>query len=209
MTPPVDLARYLAYVGVTTVMVVTPGPAILFAIATGARRGREAVFPAVVGMNLASVIWLSAAGLGLSALALTFPTVFRTLAWLGAAYVAWLGLRAVLSAFSEDDAEAEAVALRGRSALRDGFMVQISNPKALLFITVILPPFIDPGRPIIGQILVFAATGIALDVMSMTAYGYGGAALAARMAKPRFRGAFSLFTGALLITAALLIALRG
>jgi threonine/homoserine/homoserine lactone efflux protein len=206
MTPPVDLARYLAYVGV---LVVPPGPAILFAIATGARRGREAVFPAVVGMNLASVIWLSAAGLGLSALALTFPTVFRTLAWLGAAYVAWLGLSAVLSACREDDAEAEAVALRGRSALRDGFMVQISNPKALLFITVILPPFIDPGRPIIGQILVFAATGIALDVMSMTAYGYGGAALAARMAKPRFRGAFSLFTGALLITAALLIALRG
>jgi threonine/homoserine/homoserine lactone efflux protein len=208
MTPPVDLARYVAYVGVTTVMVVTPGPAILFAIATGARRGREAVVPAVVGMNLASVIWLSAAGLGLSALALTFPAVFRVLAWLGAAYVAWLGLKAALSACSADAEDAHAVALRGRSALRDGFMVQISNPKALLFTTVILPPFIDPGRPILGQILVFAATGIALDVMSMTAYGYGGAALAARMTEPRFRRAFSLFTGTLLITAALLIALR-
>jgi len=208
MTPPVDLARYLAYVGVTTVIVVTPGPAILFAIATGARRGREAVIPAMVGMNLASVIWLGAAGLGLSALALTFPTVFRALAWLGAAYVAWLGLKAVLSAFRRDEEDAHAVALHGRSALRDGFMVQISNPKALLFTTVILPPFIDPGRPILGQILVFAATSIALDVMSMTAYGYGGAALAARMAEPRFRRAFSLFTGSLLITAALLIALR-
>ena len=208
MTPPVDLARYLAYVGVTTVIVVTPGPAILFAIATGARRGREAVIPAMVGMNLASVIWLGAAGLGLSALALTFPTVFRALAWLGAAYVAWLGLKAVLSAFRRDEEDARAVALHGRSALRDGFMVQISNPKALLFTTVILPPFIDPGRPILGQILVFAATSIALDVLSMTAYGYGGAALAARMTEPRFHRAFSAFTGALLITAALLIALR-
>ena len=122
--------------------------------------------------------------------------------------MAWLGLKAVLSTFRADAEDAHAVALRGRSALRDGFMVQISNPKALLFTTVILPPFIDPGRPILGQILVFAATGIALDVMSMTAYGYGGAALAARMTEPRFRRAFSLFTGALLITAALLIALR-
>jgi len=208
MPPPVDLARYLAYVGVTTVIVVTPGPAILFAIATGARRGREAVIPAMVGMNLASVIWLSAAGLGLSALALTFPAVFRALAWLGAAYVAWLGLKAVLSAFHADAEDAHAVAPHGRSALRDGFMVQISNPKALLFTTVILPPFIDPGRPILGQILVFAATSIALDVLSMTAYGYGGAALAARMTEPRFHRAFSAFTGALLITAALLIALR-
>ena len=209
MTPPVDLARYVAYVGVTIVMVLTPGPAILFAIATGARRGREAVIPAVVGMNLASVIWLTAAGLGLSALAVAFPTVFRALAWLGAAYVAFLGLKAIRSAFRVRDDDAHAVELHGRSALRDGFAVQISNPKALLFTTVILPPFIDPARPVWGQILVFAATGIALDVMSMTAYGYGGAALAARMTEPRFRSGFSLFTGALLVTAALLIAFRG
>jgi len=209
MMPPVDLARYVAYVGVTIVMVATPGPAILFAIATGARRGHQAVIPAMVGMNLANVIWLSAAGLGLSALALAFPVAFRALAWLGAGYVAWLGLRAVLSAFREDGDDAHAVQLKGRSALRDGFMVQISNPKALLFTTVILPPFIDPARPILGQILVFAATGIALDMISMTAYGYGGAALAARMTEPHFRRGFSLFTGALLVIAALLIALRG
>jgi threonine/homoserine/homoserine lactone efflux protein len=209
MTPPVDPARWLAYVGVTVVMVVTPGPAILFAIATGARRGREAVIPAVVGMNLASVIWMTAAGLGLSALALAFPAVFRALAWLGAAYVAWLGLKAIRSAFHAREDGARTVELHGRSALRDGFAVQISNPKALLFTTVILPPFIDPARPVLGQILVFAVTGIALDVMSMTAYGYGGAALAARMTEPGFRRGFSLFTGALLVTAALLIAFRG
>jgi threonine/homoserine/homoserine lactone efflux protein len=184
---------------------VTPGPAILFAIATGARRGRGAVIPAVVDMNLASVIWLTAAGLGLSALALAFPAVFRGLAWLGAAYVAWLGLKAIRSAFLARE-DAGPVELHGRSALRDGFAVQISNPKALLFTTVILPPFIDPDRPVLGQILVFAVTGIALDVISMTAYGYGGAALAARMTEPGFRRGFSLFTGALLVTAALLIA---
>ena len=117
MSPPVDLARYIAYVGVTVVIVATPGPAILFAIATGARRGHQAVIPAMIGMNLASVIWLSAAGLGLSALALAFPAVFRVLAWLGAAYVAWLGLKAVMSAF-HDDAEA------GRHLVRWAFCKQ-------------------------------------------------------------------------------------
>jgi len=208
MTPPVDLARYVAYVGVTAVIVATPGPAILFAIATGARRGRQAVIPAMIGMNLASVIWLGAAGLGLSTLALAFPVVFRALAWLGAAYVAWLGLKAVGSAFSRDGEDDHAVQLHGRSALRDGFMVQISNPKALLFTTVILPPFIDAARPILGQILVFAVTSLVLDMISMTAYGYGGAALAVRMTEPGFRRGFALFTGALLITAALLIVLR-
>ncbi len=209
MTPPVDLARYLAYLSVTLVMVIMPGPANLFAIATGARRGRDAVVPAVIGMNLAGVVWLGAAGLGLSALSLAFPQVFRALAWLGAAYVAWLGLSAIRAAFWGSGHPGPAVALKGRSALRDGFMVQMSNPKALLFTTVILPPFIDPARPVPGQILVFAATVITLDVISMTAYGYGGAALAARLTEPRFARGFSLFTGALLITAAVLIVLRG
>ncbi|MDB5425067.1 MAG: LysE family translocator [Phenylobacterium sp.] len=209
MTPPVDPARLAAYLGVTAVMVVTPGPAILFAIATGARRGRAAVIPATIGMNLASVVWLTAAGLGLSALAGTFPAVFRALAWLGAAYVAWLGLKAIGSAFQATGARPHAVEVKGRSALKDGFAVQIANPKALLFTTVILPPFIDPERPILGQILVFATAGIVLDVISMTAYGYGGAALAARMTEPRFARGFALFTGALLIVAAIMIAFRG
>src|ERR1700739_450086 len=119
MQLPVDPARFAAYLSVTAVMVVTPGPANLFAIATGARRGHAAVLAAVAGMNLANLAWWTAAGLRLSAPALAFPAVFHALAWLGAAYVAWLGLRALWSARADDAGSAHAPKAGGRSAFRD------------------------------------------------------------------------------------------
>lgn len=209
MQLPVDPARFAAFLSVTAVMVVAPGPANLFAVATGARRGHAAVLAGVAGMNLASLVWYAAAGLGLGALALSFPLVFRALAWLGAAYVAWLGLRALWSARRGGEAAGHAPDVAGRSAFQDGFVVQISNPKALLYTTVVLPPFLDPSRPFAPQLLLFAAIGVGGDAVTMTAYGFGGAAIARRMARPRFRQGFAAFTGALLITAAALIALRG
>jgi threonine/homoserine/homoserine lactone efflux protein len=209
MPLPVDPARYAAYLSVTAVMVAAPGPANLFAIATGARRGRAAVMAGVAGMNLANLVWWTAAGLGLSALALAVPAVFRVLAWLGAAYVGWLGLRALGSAWRDAEAAHPAPEPAGGSAFRDGFLVQISNPKALLFTTAVLPPFIDAGRPIAPQMLLFAAAGFGGDIVTMTAYGFGGAAIAHRMREPRFRRGFATFTGLLLIGAAVLIALRG
>ena len=209
MDLPVDPARYAAFLAVMAVMAVTPGPANLFAIATGAQKGKAAALVGVVGMNCATLVWLAAAALGLGALILAFPQVFHLIAYAGAAYVAWLGLKSILGA-SKAPASAEAAKIRsGRSAFRDGFAVQISNPKALLFFTAVLPPFLDPHRPLPAQLAMFAVATIGFDVISMSAYGLGGAALARRMNEPRFRRGFQVGVGLLLITAATLMALRG
>lgn len=208
MILPVDPARYAAWLGVTAVMVATPGPANLFAIATGATRGRRGVLAAVVGMNLASLVWIAGASLGLGALALTFPAAFRILALAGAAYVAWLGAKAIGSALRPADEVAGGIAPPTGSSFRQGFAVQISNPKALLFTTAVLPPFLDPARAIVPQIVMLAGTTVVGDVVAMTAYGFGGAALAARMGEPAFRRGFALFTGALLVAIAVMIGLR-
>jgi threonine/homoserine/homoserine lactone efflux protein len=206
---PVDPARFAAYLSVTAVMVAAPGPANLFAIAVGARRGRAAVPAAVAGMNLANLVWYAAAALGLGALARAFPLAFRILAWLGAAYVAWLGVRAIRTAGRGDAEALRRPEAAGRSAFRDGLVVQLSNPKALLFTAVILPPFLDPDRAIAPQMALFAAAGVLGDATAMSIYGLGGAALARRMEEPRFRRGFEVFSGLLLISAAVLIALRG
>lgn len=209
MQLPVDPARFAAYFSITAVMVVTPGPANLFSMAVGAHRGHRAVLGGVAGMNIASVIWFVAAGLGLGALALAVPALFHALAFAGAAYVAWLGLKALWAAWAGDGAAAHAPRAAGRSAFRDGFLVQISNPKLLLLITVVMPPFIDPARPVAPQILLFAAVAVGGDIAAMTSYGFSGAVIARRMQEPRFRRGFSAFTGLLLISVAAMIALRG
>jgi threonine/homoserine/homoserine lactone efflux protein len=209
MGPIVDPAKYLAFLGVMAVMAWTPGPANLFAIATGAERGKGAALVAVAGMNTGSLVWFVGAALGLSALIAAFPAVFHLLAYAGAAYVGWLGLKSLHAAATDKPAELEAAEGRHGSAFWSGFAVQITNPKALLFFAAVLPPFLDADRALGPQLAVFAAGTIGMDLVSMSVYGLGGAALAAKLSEPRFRRAFQTAVGLLLVSAAVLIALRG
>lgn len=205
---PVDPHLYAAFLGVMAVMAVTPGPANLFAVATGMEKGRASALIGVVGMNAATLVWFGAAALGLGALVAAFPQVFRIIAFLGALYVAWLGIKALRGAFATAAEPDHVEVRRGRSALIDGFAVQIANPKAILFFTAVLPPFLDVNRPVAPQLALFALATIGMDVLSMSAYGLGGAALANRMNEPRFKRGFGIFVGGLLILAAVLIVTR-
>ena len=205
---PVDPHLYGAFLGVMAVMAVTPGPANLFSVATGVERGKAAALLGVVGMNAATLVWFVAASLGLGALVAAFPQAFRIIAVGGALYVAWLGIKALRGAFANEGQPKDVAVSRGRSAILNGFMVQIANPKAILFFTAVLPPFLDLGRPIAPQLMLFAAATIGMDVLSMSAYGLGGAALARRMSEPRFRRGFGILVGVLLLLAAVLIVSR-
>ena len=205
---PVDPHLYSTFLGVMAVMAVTPGPANLFAVATGVEKGRASALVGVVGMNAATLVWFGAAALGLGALVKAFPEAFRLIAVLGAAYVAWLGLKALRGAFATAADPDHVEVRRGRSALIDGFMVQIANPKAVLFFTAVLPPFLDVNRPVAPQLVLFAAAVIGMDMLSMSAYALSGAALSRRMRQPRFRRGFGVFVGVLLLTAAVLIVIR-
>lgn len=210
MALPVDPHLFWVFVGVMTVLAVTPGPANLFSVATGIERGRRAALIAVLGMNTATLVWFAAAALGLGALVAAFPQVFRIVAIGGALYVAWLGLSSLRGAFQP---ASEGVAIDGRThprrpAFVDGFLVQLANPKIVLFFSAVLPPFMDAERPAAPQLAVFACVVVGMDLMTMSAYGLGGAALANRMSQPEFRRAFGVFVGLLLLAAAALIVSR-
>ena len=208
MSLPVDPARYAAFLSVMAVMAITPGPANRFAIATGMQKGKAAALVGVAGMNAGTLTWFAAAALGLGALIVAFPQVFHILTFVGAAYVVWLGVKSIISG-AKNEAGPPVITVRpGRSAIADGFAVQLANPKAVLFFTAVLPPFLDVERPAAPQLALFALATIGMDVLSMSAYGLGGAALARRMTEPHFRRGFALLTGLLLLAAALLIVSR-
>ncbi|WP_165184178.1 LysE family translocator [Caulobacter soli] len=212
MVLPVDPARYSAFLVTMFVMALTPGPANLFAIATGMQKGKGAALLGVAGMNTATLVWFACSALGLGALIIAFPKAFHLLALAGAAYLVWLGLKSILSGVKDKGGEGEGAHRTfkmGRSAFRDGFAVQIANPKILLFFTAVLPPFIDVQRPLAPQLVMFAAATIGMDLISMSSYGLGGAALSSRMNEPGFRKGFAIVVGVLLITAAGLIVSRG
>jgi len=206
---PVDPTRYGAFLVAMFVMAITPGPANLFAIATGMERGKGAALVSVVGMNTATLVWFSGSALGLGALILAFPKAFHVLTWAGGAYLIWLGLKSLWAGIRNIESHASATVRQGRSAFFDGFMVQIANPKILLFFSGVLPPFLDIQRPLVPQLIMFACATIGMDLISMSSYGLGGAALSTRMNEPGFRRGFAVLVGVLLITAAVLILSRG
>jgi threonine/homoserine/homoserine lactone efflux protein len=142
-------------------------------------------------------------------LIIAFPLAFRLLAIAGGLYVAWLGIKAIRAGLRGEAATSAVVPKRGRTAFGDGFLVQATNPKALLFFTAVLPPFLDTARPLAPQMAMFAVAAIGMDMISMTSYGLGGAALSAQMNEPGFRRGFSFAVGALLLSAATLILWRG
>jgi len=150
-------------------------------------------------------VWFAAAALGLGALVAAFPAAFEAVALGGALYLGWLAIGAFRSAAAKNRPIGHALVRSGRSAIRDGFAVQFANPKIILFFGAVLPPFMDPSRPAAAQLALFACGTIGMDLISMSAYGLGGAALSARMSEPRFRRGVALVVGILLSAAAVLV----
>jgi threonine/homoserine/homoserine lactone efflux protein len=147
---PVDPHLYSTFLGVMAVMAITPGPANLFAVATGVEKGRASALIGVVGMNAPPWSGSPPRPSVWAPWSRPFPTPFKVIAVGGALYVAWLGIKALRGAFATaaDPAPDHAVAVRkGRSAFVDGFAVQIANPKAILFFTAVLPPFWTSSGP--------------------------------------------------------------
>ncbi len=204
---PVEPSRFAVFLTVMASLAAAPGPANLFSIATGMNRGPRAVGLAVVGMNSATLVWFVAAAVGLGALIRALPDVFAFLTVAGALYLIWLGLRALTAAVRGGGAISTGPTSDG-SPLAQGFAVQIANPKAVLFFSAVLPPFIDLSRPLVPQLVAFAAATIGLDILTMSAYGLGGVALAQQMNAPGFRRLFNTFVGLVLIAAAVLILTR-
>jgi threonine/homoserine/homoserine lactone efflux protein len=205
---PVDPARYALFASVMAVFAITPGPANLFAIATGMHAGPRAALLGVAGMNTATLVWFGAAALGLGALVAAFPAQFHLIAIAGGLYVAWLGLKSLWNAYKGAPPLKASGEARRASAFRDGFAVQLSNPKAVIFFTAVLPPFVDPARPLLPQLATLGATMIAMDTAAMSFYGVAGGALSRTLNDVRAARAFAAFVGVLLLIASTLILLR-
>jgi threonine/homoserine/homoserine lactone efflux protein len=205
---PVSPEKYLAFLMVMAAMAMMPGPAILFAVASGMNRGFKGVLLATLGMNLAALVWFVGSALGLVIIAATIPWLFKLAGWAGVCYIAWLGLDALRGALKREVAAPRAMKSPGLSVFRDGFVVQATNPKALLFFTAVLPPFVEIDRPVAPQMGAFAVGLFVLDGFFMTSYGLLGAAFAHKMDEPKFRCGFGLFVGIILLLVASLMALR-
>jgi homoserine/homoserine lactone efflux protein len=164
-----------AFLLITAVMVITPGPIVTLVIATGASRGIRAAVTTVAGTTLGNRVLLAAIGCGLSWIIYNAAVLFEVLRWVGAGYLIWLGIQA----WRGPDMGSEAAAPRDRVYFWRGFLVAMLNPKSLAFFTAFLPQFIDPGLPLERQLAIMCIVTVVMaactDVGWAIAAGLGRA----------------------------------
>jgi threonine/homoserine/homoserine lactone efflux protein len=127
-------------------LLLTPGPAVLYVVARSVEQGRIAGLASVCGITTGTLVHVLAASLGLSALLASSALAFAVVKFAGAGYLIYIGVRRI---FSRIDAPAASLVLPVRSLrrlYRDGFVVNLLNPKTALFFVAFLPQFVDPGR---------------------------------------------------------------
>ncbi len=157
------LDSLLAFSAATIVLLLIPGPAILYLVNRTVTDGREVGLAAVAGLEVGDTIQAAAAALGLSAVLATSATAFNVIKWAGVAYLVITGISTLLRASDPIDPDQPSV---GRKrAFRQGIVVNALNPKTALFFLSIFPQFVDPDRPnsvvqalLLGAVFVMLAT---------------------------------------------------
>lgn len=153
---------FSAFLLLTVILVLTPGPIVTLVIATGATRGTRAGLITVAGSTLGNALLISAIAVGLSVVIQHAAVIFEWLRWVGAAYLIWLGIQS----WRHAGAAAALEAPRGHVYFRRGFLAAITNPKTIAFFTAFLPQFIDPSLPAGHQLVVMCVVAIAMAAVT-------------------------------------------
>ncbi|HVW43082.1 MAG TPA: LysE family translocator [Amycolatopsis sp.] len=160
--------RFAAFAALVFVMVVVPGPSVLFTISRALTIGRRGALLTVFGNAVGAYLQVVAVAFGLGAIVLTSATVFSAIKLAGAAYLVYLGVQAIRHRHRLTDAlgaVAGAGPRRTLTVLRDGFAVGFTNPKTIVFFAAVLPQFVVPAAGWVpGQVLLL---GICLPVIAV------------------------------------------
>ena len=165
---------FTAFVLITFVLIITPGPIVTLLIATGATHGVRAALTTVIGSTIGNAILIAAIAAGLSWVLKNAIELFEILRWAGVAYLVWLGIQAWRNA-----GKPVAAPPKKRVYFWRGMFVALTNPKTIAFFTAFLPQFVDPSLPAERQLFVMCVASILIafvfDSIWATASGLGRA----------------------------------
>jgi threonine/homoserine/homoserine lactone efflux protein len=150
-------------------LLLTPGPAVLYIVARSVEQGRIAGLASVCGITTGTLVHVLAATLGLSALLASSAPAFAVIKFAGAGYLIYIGARRILSRTEAPIAQTELPRRSLARLYRDGFVVNLLNPKTALFFLAFLPQFVDPARGAVA--LQIAFLGLLFTLMGFTSDG--------------------------------------
>jgi threonine/homoserine/homoserine lactone efflux protein len=154
------------FVAAAVVLLVTPGPAVLYIVTRSVEQGRLAGLVSALGVHVGTLVHVAAAALGVSALLVSSALAFDIVKYLGAMYLVYIGVRKLMG--WDQASGGRVVAPRSlRRLFGQGVVVNVLNPKTALFFLAFLPQFVDVSKGAVGfQILVLGLIFVALGVVS-------------------------------------------
>ena len=176
----VDPFSLAAFIPAALALNLTPGADMMFCFAQGLRGGKCAAVAASAGISAGSMANVTLAGIGLGALVASMPGLFHAIRWLGVAYLLYLAWRTLRTPV----VSGKTPSVRPSRAFRDGFLVNVSNPKVILFILAFIPQFVDPARgAVLAQFLIFGAVIAFGGLVINAAVGWGAGGMGRVLAR--------------------------
>jgi threonine/homoserine/homoserine lactone efflux protein len=187
---------FVAYLVTVVVLMLTPGPDMLFCLATGVRAGSRAGFQAALGAATGEVVHITAAALGLATIFRAAPLLFDAVRLAGACYLILLGL----STLRNRNRHPRGGVHPGAHAYRRGVATNLLNPKMALFTIAFLPQFVDPGAGSMTlQFLVLGACFVVLEIVVDGTVGLVAGRLAGLFRRRRVRRNLNTVAGSIYI----------
>jgi threonine/homoserine/homoserine lactone efflux protein len=171
----------LVFAATALVLIAIPGPNHVYIAARSLSQGRAAGVASAFGVETGTLVHVGAAAAGLSAVIASSATAFNVVRYLGAAYLVYLGIRALVR---RDDREAAAATADTplRRAYLEGVMVNVLNPKVALFFLAFLPQFVHPDQgPVVTQTLILGAVIFPLALAADLVYAFAAGAIGLRL----------------------------
>ncbi|WP_449061069.1 LysE family translocator [Planomonospora algeriensis] len=176
----VSFSTLLLFSAASLALVLVPGPNHLYIVARGVAQGRAAGMASAFGVEVGTLVHIAAAAAGLSYVIARSATLFNAVKWAGVVYLIYLGVRALTSRPEAEVREAAPQPLR--SIFLEGVVVNVLNPKVILFFLAFLPQFVDPAAGAVPlQIAVLGGTLLLLGLLSDMVYAAGAGALGRRL----------------------------
>lgn len=203
------LETYIAFTAAAALLILVPGPSVMVVVSHSMNNGLKQSFFTILGVAFSHSIFFCITSLGLTTILLASAEIFVLMKWAGAVYLIWLGIkqfREKPEALKAKDAKMSASKRSNRSLFLQGFLVNMTNPKALIFYAVFFPPFLNPGSALAIQLVILGATFIAILIIISFIY-----AMIAYRTRVLFKSRRSIkiqnrVTGSLLISAGLILA---
>ena len=203
-------STYALYILAALILLAIPGPAVLFVVAQSIGRGRQVGLVSVLGLHAGTLVHVAAAALGISSLLIASATAFSVVRYAGAAYLIFLGLRRLLRRETLATATADSTTGLGRH-FRQGFIVNVLNPKTALFFFAFLPQFVDPARGLVAlQVAVLGLTFVVLGLVTDSIWALASSSAGERLRRSRrFPAVERYATGSVLVGLGVATAVSG